>query len=331
VVEAWVGTRSGIQRLRDGALEPLGLEDRHISAVHAWRDGEATTVLAGSYGDGLFRSVDGGASWAPVEDGLTAPAVRCIGPDPAQPGALLAGTEPARIFRSADGGASWEELDGVTRIAGHEQWFLPYSPRAGAVRNVYGPPGRPGHLLASVEVGGLLTSEDGGASWTCGPVIADEDIHFVTGHPADPDLLFAALGSAWLTQRPSPGQPRAGVARSRDGGANWEKVENDYTRAVMVPPARPDLVLACPAPQVGHGGRIVVSADGGDTWEPASDGVETPMPDMVELFVAAPDDGVWAICSGGRLLRATPGDWTWESALPAGAAPRVRSVAFLAA
>ena len=52
------------------------------------------------------------------------------------------------------------------------------------------------------------------------------------------------------------------------------------------------------------------------------------MPDMVELFVAAPDGAVWAICSGGRLLRATPGEWTWSSALPAGAELEVKSIAF---
>jgi photosystem II stability/assembly factor-like uncharacterized protein len=327
--DTWIGTRSGIRRLRDGVLEPLGLDEEHISAVHAWRDGDATSVLAGSYGHGLYRSVDDGTTWSRVEEGLTAPALRCIGPDPTQPGAILAGTEPARIFRSADGGASWRELDGITRIAGHEQWFLPYSPRAGAVRNVYAPPGRPGRLLASVEVGGLLASDDAGVSWTCSPVSGDEDIHFVTGHPQEPDLLYVALGSAWLSQRPAPGERRAGVARSRDGGASWEKVETHYTRAVLVPPARPDLVLAGPAQSVGEGGRIVVSADAGDTWEPAGHGIETPMPDMVEWFVAAPDGDVWAICSGGRLLRATPGAWSWEPALPPAAALQARSLAFV--
>jgi photosystem II stability/assembly factor-like uncharacterized protein len=324
--DTWIGTRSGIQRLRDGTLEPAGLDGEHISAVHAWGDGATTTVLAGSYGNGLFRSTDDGASWARV-DGLTAPALRCIGPDPAQPGALLAGTEPARIFRSADGGAGWEELDGVTRIAGHEQWFLPYSPRAGAVRNIYGPPGRAERLLAAVEVGGLLQSGDAGATWTCAPIAGDEDIHVISGHPREPDLLYAALGSAWLTQRPSTGDRRGGVARSRDGGASWEKVETDYTRAVIVPPARPELVLAGPALEVGARGRIVVSADGGDTWEPAGTGVDTPMPDMVERFAAAPDGSVWAVCSGGRLLRASPGTWAWEPALPS--ALQARSIAFV--
>ncbi|MDQ2788095.1 MAG: hypothetical protein M3Y58_24210, partial [Chloroflexota bacterium] len=66
-----------------------------------------------------------------------------------------------------------------------------------------------------------------------------------------------------------------------------------------------------------------------DTWEPASAGLETPMPDMVELFVAAPDGAVWAICCGGRLLHATPGEWFWRAAAPADAALAIQSVAFI--
>ena len=50
---------------------------------------------------------------------------------------------------------------------------------------------------------------------------------------------------------------------------------------------------------MGRSGRIVVSADGGDTWEPAGGGLEIPMADMVEQFAEAPDGTVWAICSQG--------------------------------
>jgi hypothetical protein len=105
-------------------------------------------------------------------------------------------------------------------------------------------------------------------------------------------------------------------------------VETDYTRAAIVPPARPDLLLAGPARRVVRDGRIVVSRDGGDTWEPAGDGIDVPMPDMVELFAAAPDDTVWAICSRGRLLCAAPDEWRWTSALGPDAAVVVKSVAF---
>jgi photosystem II stability/assembly factor-like uncharacterized protein len=319
MVDAYIGTAAGAFRLRDGALEPLGLEGERITAIH----GEDVTVLAGSYGNGLFRREDG--AWTRIEAGLTAPAFRFIVPGPGRPGALLAGTEPARIFRSEDGGRSWDEFDGITRIEGHEDWFLPYSPRAGAARNVYSPPGRPETLLVAAEVAGLLRSDDGGRTWACEPVAGDEDIHHVTGHPDDADLLYVATGFASLRLR---GRRHGGVARSRDGGRTWEKVESDYTRAVIVPPARKDLLLAGPAPRVERGGRIVVSADGGDSWEPAGDGIDVPMPDMVELFLAAPDDSIWAICSGGRLLRALPDEWTWSSPLPPGSDLAVQSVAF---
>jgi photosystem II stability/assembly factor-like uncharacterized protein len=308
MVDAFLGTSSGVLRLHDRALERLGLDGCSVTALHVADD----VLLAGTYGDGLFRSVDGGRSWEHIDGASTFRFVT----------AELAGTEPARLYRSPDGGRSWQELEGITQIPGHEQWYLPYSPRAGAARNALVSGDR---LLVAVEVAGLLRSDDGGRTWICEPIAGDEDVHHLAGHPDDRDLVFASLGSASLKQR---GGQHGGIARSRDGGRTWDKVETDYTRAAIVPPARPDLVLAGPALRVGREGRIVVSADGGDTWEPAGHGTDMPMPDMVELFVAAPDGTVWAICSGGRLLHAAPGQWAWSSALPPDAAVTVKSVAF---
>ena len=328
--DTYIGTTSGVYRLTDSTAEPLGLEGERFWAIHAWQDGGSATILAGSYGNGMYRSRDGGKNWSPASEGLTALAFRCIGPDPLNPGAILAGTEPGRIFRSRDGGQTWGELDGITRIPGHEAWYLPYSPRAGAVRNVYAPPDRPGSLFASVEVGGLLHSGDGGETWACDPVIDDDDIHHITGHPNNPDLLFASLGYAALKR---PGRDEqyhlGGIARSRDAGKTWQKLESDYTRATIIPPSRPDLILAGPAPEVSREGRIVVSSNDGDTWEPAGAGIATPMADMVDLFVAAPDDTIWAICSGGRLLRAELDEWFWRSAVPNDADLRVQSISFV--
>jgi photosystem II stability/assembly factor-like uncharacterized protein len=335
VFDAYIGTTAGVFRRTDAALDPIGLESEHVSAIHAWLEHGAISILAGTYGNGLFRTADGGRHWSHIADGLTASTFRYLAPDPGDPLALLAGTEPARIFRSDDSGLTWDEFGAIPRIEGHERWFLPYSPRAGAVRNVYVHPGRADRMLAAAEVAGLLRSDDDGRTWVCEPVTEDrdEDLHLVTGHRDNPDVLYAALGSASLTPR-APGEPprrHGGVARSRDGAATWEKLENDYTRAVIVPPARPDLLLAGPAAQVGRGGRIVVSADGGDSWQPAGAGIETPMPDMVELFVPAPDDDVWAICSQGGLLRATPGEWSWSSALPSEAGVVVKALTFVRA
>ena len=326
----YIGATNGVHRLSDGDLQPLGLDDERIWAIHAWRDGSADTILAGSYGNGMFRSTDDGETWASANDGLTSSAFRTIGPDPHQPGAILAGTEPGRIYRSHDDGSSWAELSGILALEGIEKWYLPYSPRAGAVRNIHAT-GESKRLLASVEVGGLLDSHDGGETWSYIKVLHDEDLHHITSHPDDPNLLFASLGYASIKHEWSDAEDHqfGGIARSHDGGTTWQKLETDYTRATIIPPTHPDLLLAGPAPQVGQNGRIVVSTNAGDTWEPASEGIDTPMPDMVELFVAAPDNTIWAICSGGRLLIATAGEWHWRSALPDGANVKVESVAFV--
>jgi photosystem II stability/assembly factor-like uncharacterized protein len=331
VHEIFVGTHAGVTHL-GREVRRLGLTGHRVSAIHAFRDRAGdVVVLAGTYGDGLFRSADLGRTWTLVTEGMTAPAARTIGPDPLVAGALMCGTEPARLFRSTDEGRSWVELDGVRAIPAHEEWYLPYSPRAGAVRNLLAPPGGRGRLLASVEVGGLLSSEDGGTTWSIEAIGDNDDIHQVSGHPTDPEVLWSALGWAALRSRErGDGAPRlGGVGRSRDGGRTWDVLHHEYTRSAILPPADPGQVLAGPAPEVGRGGRIEVSTDGGESWEPAAEGIETPMPDMVERFVPAPDGTIHAVCSGGRLLRSEPGPWRWSSALPAGVPDDVVSVSFL--
>jgi hypothetical protein len=327
--ETYVGTRDGVRRA--DAADPLGLTGERVSAIHAFRDRTGDVViLAGTYGNGLFRSADEGRTWAAVTDGMTAPAARTIGPDPLQPDVLLCGTEPARLFRSADGGVTWTELEGVRDIPEHEEWYLPYSPRAGAVRNVYAPPGG-GELLAAVEVGGLMRSADGGDTWSIEQIGPNDDIHQVTGHPDGGGRLWSSLGWAALQsrERDADSPQLGGVGRSHDGGRTWDVLHTHYTRSVLVPPSRPQVVVAGPAAQVGQGGRIEISLNDGDSWMEMSMGIETPMPDMVELFVPAPDGSVYAVCSGGRLLRATPDRFRWSSAQADGAPDDVVSVSFV--
>jgi photosystem II stability/assembly factor-like uncharacterized protein len=330
----YIGTNRGVYRLDDRSLEPLGLNDHEIYAIH-WVEG---ILLAGSYGEGIFRSEDGGRSWQEANEGLMVTALRTFLNDPKHEGAVLCGCEPGRGFRTRDKGNSWEELIGIRTVPGSEDWFLPYSPRAGALRNYWSPPGRPDHLLAAIEVGGLLESHDGGETWgqidLYGNDIQDDDIHYVSGHPENPDLLLLALGWAVLPGRKVAPDELGGVGLSEDGGKTWRKVlREEYTRAVLIPPTHPNLILAGPAKAVGRQGRILVSEDGGESWKPASEGLqksaEEPMADMVERFQPAPDGSIWAVCSGGRLFRATPGEWNWLSVVTLPAGVTAESVCFV--
>lgn len=329
--DIFAGTDDGVVDL-SGGMRRLGLEGHRVSAIHGFRQpGQASPVLlAGTYGEGLHRSEDGGETWQAAE-GMSAPAVRTLGPDPQARDALLCGTEPGRLFRSTDGGATWSELSGISALPEHDGWFLPYSPRAGAVRNVDAVPGDAGHLVASVEVGGMLRSTDGGESWSIEEIAGNDDIHQVVGDPNRAGRVWASLGYAALPTRVRRAGDRhlGGVARSDDSGRTWSLLHTDYTRSTIPVPELAGVVLSGPAPRVGEAGRIVVTRDDGESWQTAADGLETPMPDMVELFVPAPDGSVFAVCSGGRLLRADPDDWRWASALPADSTLKAASVTFV--
>ena len=57
-----------------------------------------TTLYAGTYGGGVFKSANGGASWSAVNSGLTSLAVLALAIDPATPTTLYAGTSGGGVF-----------------------------------------------------------------------------------------------------------------------------------------------------------------------------------------------------------------------------------------
>ncbi|HET7712747.1 MAG TPA: hypothetical protein VFL80_12515, partial [Thermoanaerobaculia bacterium] len=87
---------------------------------------DPNTLYAGAVSGGIWKSVDGGASWMPIGDHLTNIAVNSLAIDPADPKTLYAGTGegyfreevrgtalPLRgngIFVTRDGGVSWRQL-----------------------------------------------------------------------------------------------------------------------------------------------------------------------------------------------------------------------------
>ena len=65
MADAYLGTTSGVYRLHEARWSRLGLDGRSVTALHASDD----ALLAGTYGDGLFRSADGGRSWERIPRG----------------------------------------------------------------------------------------------------------------------------------------------------------------------------------------------------------------------------------------------------------------------
>jgi photosystem II stability/assembly factor-like uncharacterized protein len=251
--------------------------------------------------------------WFEANRGLSLRHVRWLAYHPDTSDLEFAGTEPAGIFVSHDGAGSWRDCEEVQALRDTHHWFLPYSPQAGCVRS-FAFHGR--RAYAAVEVGGVLRSDDAGESWRLAggstgeprfdipaPPLVHADGHSVTAHPASPDMVFAATAE--------------GLYRSKDAGDTWEVTHaGSYCRAVWVDPTDADHIVLGPADSVSRmNGRIEETRDGGQNWQPASDGLDLPWQGrMVERFALVGED-LLAITNDGRVYAAPVRTLLWERIL----------------
>src|SRR3989442_15876168 len=73
-------------------------------------------LYAGTQGDGVFVSEDGGSSWTTA--GLGGEVVKALAVD--RNGKVLAATKPPALFASKDAGATWTELPALRRM---RRWY----------------------------------------------------------------------------------------------------------------------------------------------------------------------------------------------------------------
>jgi len=184
---------NGVFRFRDGAWREASAPSAALPArTLAMSPGGERVMIAGQ--GGLFRSVDGGASFshidaAPFDAGLA----RALAL-PGAPANALAAVVEGRLLFSTDGEQRWQDR----------------SPPdiAGAVETVSADPAVSGRLWAGGG-GRVFASDDLGLAWRAVGVALAEKATAVRGIAADPEARVIVLA----TDR--------GVFRSEDGGADW--------------------------------------------------------------------------------------------------------------
>lgn len=80
----------------------LGPEGGHIYFLAI-----APSAIYAVIGNGICKSINGGASWAEINTGLTNRMVTCLAIDPVSHSTIYAGTWGGGIFKSINGGNSW--------------------------------------------------------------------------------------------------------------------------------------------------------------------------------------------------------------------------------
>jgi photosystem II stability/assembly factor-like uncharacterized protein len=197
-------------------------------------------VLVGTRGNGLFVSDDGGERWDRVD--LPERDVLSVAISAAD-GALYAGSEPSRLFVARDGGA-WTELEALQDIPSRDRWSFPPRPWTHHVRWIAPDPHHAERLLVGIELGGVMYTEDGGASFADHRPGAKLDAHSLAWHPQADGHAYQAAGD--------------GAASSRDGGRTWESADAGrdlrYCWALAVDPADPErwYVSAASGPGAAH-------------------------------------------------------------------------------
>jgi hypothetical protein len=268
-------------------------------------------VYAGTQGNGVLRSEDGGTTWRSV--GLSGQIVKALAVNSAQPGTVYAGTKPACLFVSHDRGTSWTEMLSFRRIPGRRFWFSPAEkPFSAYVQAIALSPTDPNTILVGIEAGAVVHSRDGGQTWSGHRRGALRDCHTLTFHATHGDWVYEGGGTG------------AGVAVSRDAGITWTQpkmgLDRHYGWAVAADPAQPDVWYAAVSPSAWkahseHNAQaVIVRSMGGAPWQPLMGGLPQPLNAMPYALLTDPDapGQVYAGLSNGEVWHSTDHGDTWH-------------------
>jgi photosystem II stability/assembly factor-like uncharacterized protein len=256
----------GVYRSADGGVtwQRAGLADtRHIGRI-AIHPTDPNVVYVAAVGHlwgpnderGVFKTVDGGATWKKVLYRDPNTGANDIAMDPRDPNLLYAamyqrqrkawgfngGGPGSGIFRTTDGGTTWTELTNGLPAGDKGRIGLAISPIDH--RTIY--------ATVEAERGGIFRSADGGDTWDRLTVLNPRPMYYskIIPDPRDPNRLYL-LGS------------NRGLFISDDGGRAFRDVfsaVHGEDHALWIDPENPNRLIA------GGDGGVSISFDRGASW-----------------------------------------------------------------
>ena len=272
--------------------------------------GETWTRNSVSYGDGLYKSTDGGSNWKKLGfDKSERIANIIVNPKNSKEvyvavlGALWSDSDERGVYKSSDAGETWEKILYIDEKTGAADMTM--DPKDPSI--LYASMWEFRRTAWSFSSGGnnsaLYKSTDAGTTWN--------KIHngFPNGQlgrlaiavaPSDANILYTVIEA----ENPK----RKGLYRSDDAGANWKQLNNDfgitvrpfYFSRITVDPRNPDVVV-----KGGLSGSI--SKDGGKTFKSLGN-MHSDIHDIVfdihdsDRMYAGTDGGVYRSWNGGTTM-----------------------------
>ncbi|MEP6617700.1 MAG: glycosyl hydrolase [bacterium] len=231
----------------------------------------------GTTGGGVFKSLDGGQSWAPVTDKYFGGTVGAVAVSASNPDVVYVGggeyalrgnvSHGEGLWKSTDAGKTWTSLGlqltrQVSRVVVH-----PDNPDVVFVA-------AQGNVWAPTPERGVYRSRDGGKNWS--KVLFRNDSTGASDlvmEPGNPNVLYAAFWQAgrtpWMLNSGGNG---SGVFKSIDGGDTWKDISHNPgmpagifgNTGLTVSAANPRRVFAIVE---ADSGGVYRSDDAGATWQ----------------------------------------------------------------
>jgi photosystem II stability/assembly factor-like uncharacterized protein len=301
-------------------IETLG--ERRINSV-AVDPTNSRVLYVAVQDEGVYKSVNGGASWGLV---LKNESSAHITMDPTNPQVLYVGVWKG-VSKTTDGGASWQtSQEGLTAEA--------------TIKKVVVAPANPRRVFAVSEFwafGDSYESTDGGVSWHSLGTVFQKDPGFelrnVVSLAVDPfneRIIYVGGWSFWLMGDGPAQLFQGGPLKTTDGGRSWSFVGmtdelqheregqsvNPSALAFAIDPTNPQVVYAT----LDSG--LFKSMSGGASWEYLEDlsgdpwlqGVRWVWKLRQNLFIH-PGNPKIIFVGNGRVLRSTDGGTRWEEVL----------------
>lgn len=185
--------------------------------------GEQNNRNSSSWGDGVYKSTDGGDTWTHMglrdSKHISSMLLHPTNPDIVYVGALghLWGENDERgLYKTTDGGQTWERILFVDSKTGVIDMVMdPRDPNKFVVA-MYERMRYPYRWESGGPGSGLYKTEDGGQTWTRPTGLPDTDIGRIGLNVflGNPDVLVATVEN----------REEGGVYKSRDNGASWERI-----------------------------------------------------------------------------------------------------------
>jgi len=264
------------------------------------------------YGDGVYKSLDGGKSWTNM--GLKdSQHIGMIKVDPRDSGVVYVAAQgplwsaggQRGLYKSTDGGTTWKLVLSAGEYTGANEVHLDprnpdvlYASLHQRFRNVAA-------LMNGGPESGIHKSTDGGKSWrelTKGIPAEDKGKIGLSVSPLDPDVVYATIELAQRT---------GGLWRSLDAGESWEKRSDEvnsgtgphYYQEIFASPHDVDTLYQA-APTLHR------TVDGGKTMQPVIN--QTVHGDYHAVVFDPNDPDYLMVGTDGGLYESFDGTANWK-------------------